>query len=403
VARKINQLSARTVTALEQGFHADGMGLYLCVTKTGARRWSFIFRWRGKRAEMGLGPFPEISLAEARELAREAGRQVRAATNPIDERRRQRGIRGQEKFGVFADQMVDDLAPEWKSPVHIRQWRTTLTVDAASLRPLDLCDITTDDVLAVLKPIWLTKPVTAARLRGRIERVLDAAKAKGLRAGENPARWKGHLSMLLPKRQKLKKGHHPALPYDRIRLFMSRLRRELGISPRALEFTILTAARSGEVMTALGGQIDVKEAVWTVPAERMKSGRPHRVPLCPRALEIAQAQIAIYGEGHLFPGRRRQADKTSPMSSTAMKKVMRVMGYAEFTVHGFRSTFRDWAGDRTTFPRELAEAALAHVIGDEAEQAYRRSDALDRRRKLMEAWADYAEPANGGKIVAMIA
>jgi integrase len=261
-----------------------------------------------------------------------------------------------------------------------------------------LDEITTDNVLGVLKPIWLTKPETASRLRGRIERVLDAAKAKGLRHGENPARWRGHLDHLLPKRQKLSRGHHAAMPYKDVPAFLERLRGLGGLSALALEFCILGAARSGEVFGAKWDEIDLDRKVWTVPAERMKSGREHRVPLTDRILAIIETVEPLRRTEHgdfIFPGQKRGR----PLSSMALEMQLRRMKIENSTVHGFRSSFRDWAGEETHFPREMAEAALAHVVGDNTERAYRRGDALERRRELMEAWMRYCAGEPAGEVV----
>jgi integrase len=263
----------------------------------------------------------------------------------------------------------------------------TLTRYAEPLREMPVSAIDTAAVLSVLQPLWKSLPETASRVRGRIEHVLDAAKARGYRTGENPARWRGHLDNLLPKRQRLTRGHHPAMPYANVPIFIAQLRerQSASIGALALEFTIATAARSGEVLGARWDEIDTVAKVWTVPAQRMKSGREHRVPLSTRALAIlAQAQMVRLGS-FVFPGARA----SKPLSVMALGMTLRRMGRSEVTVHGFRSAFRDWAGNETNFQRELAEAALAHVVGDKAEQAYRRGDALEKRRSLMEAWASH--------------
>lgn len=399
MGREIDRLSARRALTAETGFHADGGGLYLRVDATGARRWVFVFRFHGKRCEMGFGALADIPLATARNLAQDARGQVKLGQNPIHARRLARVTAAPVPFGEFADQLIADLAQRWKTKISCRQWKRTMTVDAASLRPKLLPHIATDDVLAVLKPIWLTKPETARRARGRIEFVLDAAKAKGMREGDNPARWKGHLAMLLPKRKTLTKGHHPALPYARMASFMRDLRGSASISAQALEFTILTNARTSEAIFALPGEFDMAEGFWTVPGARMKSGKPHRVPLSPRAASIARKRIEASGHGYLFPGLKRG----KPLSNAAMSRMLEILGYDAITVHGFRSSFRDWAGDRTTTAREIIEYAMSHVLGDDAELAYWRSDALERRRQLMDAWAAYCEPSAGAQVVAMIA
>jgi integrase len=259
------------------------------------------------------------------------------------------------------------------------------------LRSKRVDEIETGDVLEVLKPIWTEKPETASRLRGRIERVLDAAKAHGLRSGENPARWRGHLDHLLPKPAKASRGHHAALPYCEVPAFMRALRERDGIAARALEFAILTAARTGEVLGARWEEIDLTASTWTVPASRMKGGREHRVPLTERCLEILAELAGFRDSEFVCPGQRRG----KPLSNMALEMVLRRMDAENATVHGFRSSFRDWAGDKTKFSREVIEAALAHVIGDKAEQAYRRGDALEKRRELMDAWAVFVADGVG--------
>lgn len=269
----------------------------------------------------------------------------------------------------------------------------TLTTYAAPLRSKPLDQIGTDDVLAVLTPIWTTKSETASRLRGRIERVLDAARAKGLRTGENPARWRGHLDHLLPKRRKLTRGHHAAMPYDQVPAFVARLREGRGVAARAPEFTILCASRSGEVLGARWDEVDLKAKLWTVPGPRMKGGREHRVPLTERALAILAEVEPLRNGDYVFPGQRRGR----PLSNMSMEMCLRRMKVDE-TVHGFRSSFRDWAGEETAVPREVAEVALSHAVGDATELAYRRADALAKRRKLMEAWAAFVEDGSGAAI-----
>jgi integrase len=284
----------------------------------------------------------------------------------------------------MTDQLLASLVTGFRNDKHRDQWKMTLTEYAAPLRRLRVDEIGTEHVLSVLTPIWGTKNETASRLRGRIERVLDAASAKGFRRDANPARWKGHLDHLLPARPKKHlRGHHAALPVDALPAFMERLRSLRSVSARALEFCILTAARSGEVTGMDWSEVDLEKALWTIPAARMKAGREHRVPLSERALEILQDMKKLGGR-FVFPG----SDPAAGLSNMSMTMVVRRMG-VETTVHGFRSTVRDWAGDRTDFAREVAEAALAHVVGDETERAYRRSDALEKRRALMDSWADY--------------
>lgn len=388
-SRMLNKMSARTVAALmredaKPGRHGDGGGLYLSVGPGGARRWVYLFRWRGKLKEMGLGSARAVSLAKARERAADARGKVAEGVNPIAAKRASTAI---PEFGAFAAEVVESLAPQWRNPKHREQWKATLENDAAALAHISVDRIETEDVLGVLKPIWSNKPETASRLRGRIERVLDAAKAKGYRDGENPARWKGHLANLLPARQKLTRGHHPAMPYADMPEFMDALKKRKGVSARALEFLILTAARSGEVRGARWSEMDLQKQVWTVPAERMKAGKEHRVPLTAEAVAILEAIKPLTGgapEALVFPGTKGKA--LSDMSLAAVLRRMKIPA-SKASVHGFRSTFRDWAGEASTFPRELAEAALAHAVGDAVERAYRRGDALEKRRRMMEAWA----------------
>jgi integrase len=337
---------------------------------------------------MGLGALRDVSLPQARQMAVVAREHVRAGCDPIAEREHLRlASQAVPTFGAVADDLVAGIEHGFRNEKHRAQWRMTLTKYAGPLRAKPVDQITTTDVLGVLQPLWQSKPETASRLRGRIERVLDAARAKGQRSGENPARWRGHLNALLPKRPKLSRGHHAAIPFADLPDFMATLRSDSSIGARALEFLILTASRSGEVFGAERAEFDPEGKTWTVPASRMKAGRVHRVPLSQRASEIVGALLATHSGKFVFPGAR--ADKH--LSSMALAMTLRRMG-VRFTVHGFRSAFRDWAGERTHFPRELAEAALAHVIGDETERAYRRGDALERRRELMDAWAMFCGP-----------
>jgi integrase len=385
---------------MKPGRHADGAGLYLVVDAvrsnadtSGAKRWVYLFRHEGKLREMGLGGYPAVSLADARKKARVAQDARNDGRNPIEERvAKAKADRAKPTFGEAADAFVESMKAQWRNEKHQDQWSMTLKIYAAPLRAMRVDDVDTEAVLEVLKALWLEKPETASRLRGRIERVLDAAKAQGHRAGENPARWRGHLDHLLPKRQKLTRGHHAAMPYDEVAAFIASLRSREAVSAHGLEFLILTAARSGEVLGATWEEIDLKEKVWTVPASRMKAGREHRVPLGVRALEIldAVAPLAKDADGeivanrHLFPGQKRDR----PLSVMAFEMLLRRMK-AEVTTHGFRSSFRDWSGEVSSFPREIAEAALAHVVGDQTERAYRRGDALEKRREMMDEWADY--------------
>lgn len=397
MARPSNLLTHRFVTTTkEPGLHADGGGLYLEVDKSGVgRRWTFIFQWRGSRKQMGLGGLAVTSLAEAREAAEEARRQVAKGINPI-EAKKAAMVEGLT-FGEVADDLLKALAPEWKNAKHAYQWKQSLTVEAAALRPLAVDAVSTEDVLDVLKPIWSVKPETASRTRGRIERVLDAAKAKGLRKGENPARWKGHLSLLLPKRQRLTQGHHPAMPYDAAPDFMARLRARPALAARALEFTILTASRTSEAIFARPAEVDLVHKVWNVPAERMKMKVPHRVPLCDRAVQIVtELMDEMPGADFIFAKADGEA-----LSTAAMSALLERMGDDAYSVHGFRSTFRDWAGECTAFSDSVAEAALAHKLGDDVQVAYRRGTAFQKRIKLMDAWAGFLARPKSATVVEM--
>ncbi|MBV1900108.1 MAG: integrase arm-type DNA-binding domain-containing protein [Kordiimonadaceae bacterium] len=393
-----NKLSSAFVrNAKGPAKYGDGGGLWLIVDGSGAKRWRFIFSMNGKRYEMGLGGYPGFSLAEARDERDEAQKKVKSSINPIEARRQFRRAEkaGQCTFGQFSDELVEALVPGFRSQKHIDQWRMSLKVYAKPIRQKSISDVSTEDVLGILKPIWQSKAETASRVRGRIERVLDAAKAKGLRVGENPARWKGHLDSLLPKRQKLTRGHFASMPFENVPAFLMKLKKREAVAAKALEFLILTAARTGEVLGATWQEIDLEKKLWTIPAHKMKAGREHRVPLVGRALDILQELQNAYSSEFIFPGTKPR----TPLSGMSMIMLLRRMKVENVTVHGFRSSFRDWAGENTQAPREVAEAALAHVLGDATERAYRRRDALDKRRQLMEAWYRYCKDsgASDGK------
>lgn len=387
MGRLLKRLSARTVATLTTpGRHNDGEGLYLTINAAGAKSWLFLFRWQGKLKEMGLGGLSTVSLADARDKAAAARKQVKDGINPIEARRAAEAEgEKRQKFGAFADDMLKSILPGFKNVRHQAQWKRALEHYAKPIRDKWLDEIGTDDVLRVIQPIWQTKQETASRVRGRIERVLDAAKAKGKRTGENPARWRGHLRELLSQRRKLSRGHHASMPYAEVPDFIKALRDRDATAAKALEFLILTSSRSNETLGAEWAEIDLTAKVWTVPGKRMKSGKLHRVPLSPRAIDLLEDLKTARVNDFVFPGQR---DKR-PLSGMALQMLMRRMEVNDFTPHGFRSSFRDWAGECTSFAREVAEAALAHTVGDEAEQAYRRGDALEKRRKLMDAWARF--------------
>ena len=387
-----SKLTARKVETAKPGKYSDGGNLYLVVSETGSSKWVLRFTWRGRAKEMGLGSAASVPLADAREKAASARRKIAQGLNPIDERKRDGGI---PTFGEMADEVLVSLSTGFRNEKHKAQWKSTLQTYAGPLRAKPVDIIATDDVLAVLKPIWSAKAETASRVRGRIEKVLDAAKAKGFREGENPARWRGHLDHLLPRPSKLARGHHLAMPYEEVAAFIAKLRGREAASALALELCILTAARSGEILGMRWSEVDLEKKIWVVPAARMKAGREHRVPLASRVVAILRQLEKVSTGEYVFPGQARG----KPLSNMAMEMVLRRMKIEDATVHGFRSSFRDWAGNVSNFPREVTETALAHVIGDKAEQAYRRGDALEKRRKLMEAWAAYCERGRGAKIV----
>ena len=380
--RQINRLTVKTIVALrEPGMHADGAGLYLKVDQTLNRRWVLIYFWHGKRREMGLGSAETVTLAAARQAAASARQMVADGVDPIGARKLETGAA--LTFADFAEQVIVDLTPGWKSKKTPDQWRASLNTHAPALMKRPVSDVDTADVLLALKPIWQTIPETASRVRARIEHVLDVAKVKGLRSGENPARWRGHLKLLLAKQARVR-GHHTALAYDGVPAFIQRLRERQAVAARALEFTILAATRTTETREATWAEIGGD--VWTIPAERMKASKPHRVPITGRMREILDEMAPLKtSAGFIFPGDQR----IEPLSRMAMLMLLRRMEVS-FTVHGFRSAFRDWAGDCTPYPRELIEEALAHAVGNAVERAYRRSDALAKRRALMEAWEQFA-------------
>lgn len=377
---RLNPLAVRQQR--KPGLHADGNGRYLSVSKTGAKSFAYIYNRNKKRIELGLGPVHAVSLAQAREKAQEAAR-LRAQGVDPKEHWRESKDETVVTFGKVALELIDSRKSGWKNAKHRQQWRNTLETYAAPIWDQPVNQISVDDVLGILRPIWTTKQETATRVRGRIERVLDAAKVRGFRSGENPAAWRGNLALLLPKPRNGPKRHQPAMPYEELPSFMVRLRERDGLAARALEILIHTAARTSEVVQATWSEFDFEAAVWTIPASRMKAGKAHRVPLTARVVELLEA-LPRTGS-LLFPGLK----SGKPLSNMSMAMVLRRMKLEEVTVHGFRSTFRDWAADVAHAPREVAEAALAHQIGSDVERAYRRGDALEQRRHLMEDWTTY--------------
>jgi integrase len=396
MARSINRLTDLKVRREKApGLHHDGGGLYLQVTASGAKSWVLRYMLRGKAREMGLGPVALVSLSEARIRAVEARRLCLDGIDPIEHRKARRAAKALNEakaktFTECVDGWIDANADGWGSEKYRRQQRTKMEMHVIpTLGALSVASIETELVLKVLKPIWATKAVTARHIRDNIEAILDYARASGYRSGENPARWRGHLENLLAQPDKVHTvKHHAALPYTEIGNFMSKLRAQEGRDAYALEFIILTAARVGEIEGASRDEIDTSEKVWTVAGERMKGGKEHRVPLSDAA--IAVIERIKHRTGLLFP----------MLNNKNLTRLRCRLGYGHVTTHGFRSTFRDWAAERTNFPREIAEKALAHLVGDETERAYQRGDLLEKRRELMDAWAEFcAQPAADAKVV----
>jgi len=394
MGRAIGKLSALTASrTTTPGYLGDGGGLYLQVSPAGTKSWIYRFRSpvTGRMREMGLGSFPTITLARARLLATQAREMVATGRDPINDRDAARAqaraqASGTRTFAQCSAAYIDAHRAGWRNDKHAAQWASTLTTYADPvLGTTPVQEINTAMVLRVLEPIWRTKPETASRLRGRIESVLAWATTHGYRRGDNPARWRGHLDNLLPARTAVRAvEHHAALPYAQIHEFMADLRTRDGMAARALVFAILTAARSGEVRGATWDEIDLPGKTWTVPASRMKARREHRVPLSDGAVALLTALPRMADTNLVFP-----APRGGPLSDMSLTAVLRRMGRADVTCHGFRSTFRDWAGETTAFPREVIEHALAHQLKDKAEAAYQRGDLLAKRARLMQAWADY--------------
>jgi integrase len=371
--------------------------LYLLVRSREAKFWLFRYTRSGKMREMGLGPAKgraAVSLAAARAKARQLHEAVREGRDPLAERAAEaakaradaaKAEAAAMTFGEVADVYIAAHEASWRNPKHRQQWRNTLDQYALPvLGEMPVADVTTGEVMRILEPLWLEKTETASRVRGRIEAVLDYAKARRWREGENPARWRGHLDDLFPQRRRVRRvKHHAALPWRESGAFMQRLRQNSGISARCLEFLILTACRSGEVRGARWDEIDLGHKVWTIPEQRIKAGREHRVPLSEPAMAVLREMAQLGTDGFVFPGLKT----ASALSDVALAKAVDVAGGNGATVHGFRSTFREWCAETTNYPRELAEAALAHVLKDKTEAAYQRGDLLEKRRRLMADWA----------------
>jgi integrase len=408
-AKVLGPLAVKNLTTPGLHFVGEVPGLALQVLPTGARTWILRVTIGARRREMGLGGYPEVSLADARTLARQARQRIRDGIDPIEERRAARSAllasaANIMTFKTAAEALIASKEAEWKNPKHREQWKATLERYAyPTLGKLSVADIELPHVMGVLQPIWAKIPETASRVRGRIEAVLDWATVSGYRSGLNPARWRGHLDKKLAQPSKLKArqneltgrdGHHAAMPIDGASAFMTRLKAAEGMGARALEFAILTAARSGEVRGSTWSEIDLEAGIWTVPAARMKAGKEHRVPLSKAAVDLLKSLPRIAGYDLVFPAAR--GGKLSDMALSAVLRRMDVPA----TPHGFRSTFRDWVSERTAYPGDMAEMALAHAIGSKVEAAYRRGDMFERRRKMMDDWAAFLTmPKTGGDVV----
>lgn len=391
--RMLNRLTAVQVTrAKKPGFYSDGGGLYLQITRTLAKSWLFRYMRRGVSRGMGLGPIHTVSLADARIKALDVRKMLIEGIDPLDAKKEKRKAERRERlkslpFRDCANQYIEAHRKSWKNEKHAAQWGSTIEAYANPIiGNLMVPEIDTDEIMRVLEPIWAEKTETATRLRGRIESILAWATVRGYRTGLNPARWKGHLDHLLPKPSRLrKKNHHAALPYAEAPAFMQPLQQQDGAAVRALQLVILTASRTNEVIAARKSEFDMQAKIWTIPAERMKAKREHRVPLSSAALELVKPLIDLGTSEFLFPA----AKGNGHLSNMAMLQLLKRMKREDLTVHGFRSTFKDWARETTDYAREVSEAALAHIIGDQTEAAYARGDLFMKRSRLMQDWADY--------------
>lgn len=404
--RQLLRLSQKAVVNKNNpGYYPDGGGLYLQVGESGSKSWLFRFVLGGKERQMGLGPFHTVTLADARASAVECRKLLLAKVDPIEARNaKQAGAAIDAARSITFDECATAYIKAhragWKNSKHADQWTNTIaTYCGPVFGALPVQGVDTGLVLKALEPIWTAKAETASRLRGRIESVLDWATARGYRAGDNPARLRGHMDNLLPSISKRRRVvHHPALPFDELGEFTAALRAQEGNAARALEFLILTAARTGEVVGAKPLEFDLDAALWTIPGERMKGGKEHRVPLSPRAVAIIRELEKTRRGAYIFPGRKEAAT----LSNMAMLQLLKRMGRGDLTVHGFRSTFRDWASERTSYPREVCEMALAHAVSDQVEAAYRRGDLFEKRRRLMAEWAKHCENIKRpGKVIPM--
>lgn len=397
-----NKLTALQVRNLsEPGRYNDGGGLYLFITARGGRSWVFRYKDRatGKHRDKGLGPAADVTLSHARKRAQACRLQLLDGTDPIDAAHAEKQAKRLAKartvtFGDCSKRYIEAHRAGWRNAKHASQWRSTLDKYAAKLMALPVADIDTGLVMQCLEPDWQDKPETMSRVRQRIEAILAWATARKYRQGDNPARWRGHLEHMLPKRSKVQAvKHRPALPYSEIGAFMAELRKHNGLGAKCLELQILTATRPGEAAGAQWDEIDTQAAVWTIPGKRMKAGHDHRIPLSPAAVALLKALPRV--DGNVF-----SSNNGKPVNTASPLKVAKAI-QPGITSHGFRSTFRDWAGDMTSHPREVIEAAMAHRLKDKAEAAYRRKDALARRARLMTDWAKHCDTVTGGDVVPM--
>lgn len=380
-----------------KGTYADGDGLYLQVSATGGKSWLYRYQLAKKRRSMGLGAYPAVGLSAARKLRDKSKLQVRAGIDPLQEKATRklataaahRGASAKEMtFDRCAEEFIESKQHEWKNAKHAQQWRNTLTTYASPVvGELPVADVTVEHLVQILRPIWQSKTETATRVRSRVELVLDSARVKGHRTGENPAVWRGNLSVLLSKPSKLKNvKHHTALPYTDIAALMVELQAAKGTGALALQFTILCATRTSETLNATWAEINLADRLWTIPGERMKAGVEHRIPLCDAAVTLLTGLPRV--GSYVFPGQKRGR----PLSNMSMTTVLRRMDRGHLTVHGFRSTFRDWVAEATDFSRRAAETSLAHGLKDKTEAAYQRGDLMEKRRELMHAWSVYCLP-----------
>ena len=395
MARTKHRLSAKRVENLKKpGLYADGGNLYLRIAPGGSKGWIFRFTLHGKTRDAGLGSFPTISLATARDQAEKLRKLLIDGIDPIEARKAERAaVRAESEQAVTFEECarayISSHEAGWRNEKHRAQWHSTLkTYVYPVIGQLPVKAVNTAHVMQILEPIWRSKPETASRIRGRIEVILSWAKVRGYRDGENPARWRGHLDHLLPAKGKVRRViHHPALPYPEIPAFMKLLREQEGFAARALEFLILTASRTNETLRATWDEIDWDLALWTIPAERMKGGRDHRVPLTSRALQLVSEMSDIKLNEFVFPGMK----PGRPLSDMSLLMLLRRIGYGHVTAHGFRSTFRDWTAECTSFSGDAAELALAHAVPNPVEAAYRRRDMLAKRQQLMSEWGQYCQ------------